>query len=158
MISYSLYETSLGKISIGSTSRGICWMHFGDSEQQLKEFAQKHDLGPVVSSPCSWSAVILNALNNNAFSHVPLDIHGTSFQKQVWQEIIKIDVGDTMTYQQLAACLGDEKSTRAVANACAQNNIALFIPCHRVVGKAGLTGYRWGLNTKEQVLKNEQFV
>lgn len=85
-----------------------------------------------------------------------LDLRGTVFQLRVWQALRKIPRGETRSYSQLAREMGDPKATRAVARACAVNRVALLVPCHRVVGADGsLTGYRWGLKRKQQLLKAE---
>jgi len=91
-----------------------------------------------------------------AASQVPLDLRGTAFQLRVWQALRQIPRGQTRSYSQLARELGDPKLTRAVARACATNRVALVVPCHRVVGASGsLTGYRWGIERKRQLLEAE---
>lgn len=82
---------------------------------------------------------------------------GTSFQKKVWDTLMKVPYGKTCSYLQLAKNMGNEKAVRAVANANAANAIALIIPCHRIIGSKGeLTGYGGGLNLKKQLLSLEQ--
>lgn len=83
---------------------------------------------------------------------------GTDFQKIVWNEIKKIPFGETKTYQQIANNIGKPNSCRAVANACGKNNLALLIPCHRVVGKNDLGGYKWNINRKIKLLELEKSV
>ena len=83
-------------------------------------------------------------------------LDGTPFQKKVWREIAKIPYGETKTYSDIAAAIGYPKSFRAVANACGQNKIALFIPCHRVTGINNNGGYKWGIDKKEWLLNLEQ--
>jgi AraC family transcriptional regulator of adaptative response/methylated-DNA-[protein]-cysteine methyltransferase len=85
-----------------------------------------------------------------------LDLRGTVFQLRVWQALRQIPRGETRSYSQLARELGDAKATRAVARASATNRVALLVPCHRVVGAGGsLTGYRWGVECKRQLLEAE---
>ena len=87
---------------------------------------------------------------------LPLDIQATAFQMQVWELLRKIPYGETVSYSQIAELLGDKKKVRAVARACANNRVAVVIPCHRVVGKNGnLAGYRWGIKRKEKLLEIE---
>lgn len=81
---------------------------------------------------------------------------GTSFQVKVWKEIMKIPKGETKTYSQIAKAIGSENSYRAVANACGQNKIAILIPCHRVIGKNSMGGFKWGKRTKEKLLQIEK--
>jgi AraC family transcriptional regulator of adaptative response/methylated-DNA-[protein]-cysteine methyltransferase len=87
---------------------------------------------------------------------LPLDLRGTAFQLRVWKALQEIPAGETKTYSQLAAEMGIPKSTRAVARACATNRVSVLVPCHRVVGASGsLTGYRWGVERKQALLKKE---
>ncbi len=87
---------------------------------------------------------------------LPLDIQGTAFQAQVWRALQKIPVGKTATYTEIAAALGRPKAVRAVARACAENKLALLVPCHRVVRRDGeLGGYRWGIERKRALLARE---
>ena len=88
---------------------------------------------------------------------LPLDLRGTAFQLRVWQALQEIPAGETKTYSQLAAEMGIPNSTRAVARACATNRVSVLVPCHRVVGVSGsLTGYRWGVERKRQLLAAER--
>lgn len=81
---------------------------------------------------------------------------GTEFQIKTWRQIKKIPYGETKTYSEIAEAIGHPNSCRAVANACGQNKIALFIPCHRVVGKKDLGGYKWGIGSKQWLLDMEK--
>jgi AraC family transcriptional regulator of adaptative response/methylated-DNA-[protein]-cysteine methyltransferase len=88
---------------------------------------------------------------------LPLDIRGTAFQQRVWQALREIPVGGTASYTEIARCIGAPGSARAVARACADNRIAVAIPCHRVVRNDGaLSGYRWGVARKSALLKKER--
>jgi AraC family transcriptional regulator of adaptative response/methylated-DNA-[protein]-cysteine methyltransferase len=85
-----------------------------------------------------------------------LDVRGTAFQQRVWQALREIPLGETATYSEVARRIGSPKAVRAVAGACAANNIALAIPCHRVIRNDGaLSGYRWGVERKRTLLKRE---
>ena len=87
---------------------------------------------------------------------LPLDIRGTAFQQRVWQALRDIPIGTTVSYGEIANKVGAPKSFRAVAQACGANNIAIAIPCHRVVrSDGGLSGYRWGIERKRSLLKSE---
>lgn len=86
----------------------------------------------------------------------PLFLQGTQFQLKVWRATQQIPAGKTTTYKDLASAIGHPGSWRAVANALANNKIAYFIPCHRVVGSNGkLAGYKWGIERKKVLLKIE---
>ena len=89
--------------------------------------------------------------------NLPVDVHGTPFQLRVWQELRAIPYGETRSYAQVAASLGQPKAVRAVARACASNRVALLVPCHRVVQSGGgLGGYRWGETRKRRLLEGEK--
>ena len=88
---------------------------------------------------------------------LPLDVQATAFQWRVWQELRKIPCGQTRTYSEIAAALGQPKAMRAVGRACATNPVSVVIPCHRVVREDGsLGGYRWGLQRKQALLRQEK--
>ena len=87
---------------------------------------------------------------------LPLDVQGTAFQQRVWQALRKIPAGSTASYTEVARRIGAPQSVRAVASACASNAIAVAIPCHRVVRTDGaLSGYRWGVARKRELLARE---
>jgi methylated-DNA-[protein]-cysteine S-methyltransferase len=97
-------------------------------------------------------------LKRNKFN-LPLNPKGTTFQKKVWGELLKIPYGKTTTYGEIASKIGNKNASRAVGGANNKNPIPIFIPCHRVIGKSGnLTGYALGLDIKEKLLKLEQKV
>lgn len=82
---------------------------------------------------------------------------GTEFQKKVWTELLNIPYGCTKTYKEIAVAIGNQKSARAVGNACNKNPLPIIIPCHRVVGSDGkLTGYNGGMDIKEFLLLMEK--
>ena len=83
-----------------------------------------------------------------------IKLNGTPFQLKVWRCIINIPYGSTKTYKEIAQEIGNPNAYRAVANACGKNNIALFVPCHRVIGKNNIGGYKWGKNKKKMVTKS----
>jgi AraC family transcriptional regulator of adaptative response/methylated-DNA-[protein]-cysteine methyltransferase len=90
-------------------------------------------------------------------AELPIDILGTAFQHRIWTALRTIPPGETATYKDIAARIGDPKASRAVAGACAANTIALVIPCHRVIREdGGLAGYRWGLERKARLLAREK--
>jgi AraC family transcriptional regulator of adaptative response/methylated-DNA-[protein]-cysteine methyltransferase len=87
---------------------------------------------------------------------LPLDLRGTAFQERVWKALREIPVGSTASYAEVAQRIGAPTSFRAVAQACGANWLAVAIPCHRVVRSDGnLSGYRWGVERKRQLLERE---
>jgi AraC family transcriptional regulator, regulatory protein of adaptative response / methylated-DNA-[protein]-cysteine methyltransferase len=95
--------------------------------------------------------------NNQLLPDLPCDLTGTNFQKQVWQFLKTIPSGKTYSYSVLAKAIGKPKAVRATASACAKNQIALIIPCHRIVPESGGVGeYRWGSKLKAKLLVAER--
>ena len=94
--------------------------------------------------------------NKKKLASLPLDIRGTAFQLLVWRYLQTIPAGDVRSYTQVAQAIGKPRAVRAVASACARNNVGLLIPCHRVIrGDGGLAGYRWGIDHKRNLLEIE---
>ena len=86
-----------------------------------------------------------------------LDLRGTEFQLKVWKAIMQVPFGETISYQQLAANIGQPEAVRAVATAVGQNPMAVIIPCHRIIHKDGTIGeYHWGRELKEKLLEWEK--
>jgi AraC family transcriptional regulator of adaptative response/methylated-DNA-[protein]-cysteine methyltransferase len=105
-----------------------------------------------------WVAEIVAALDGErARPDVPLDLQASAFQWKVWQELQRIPFGETRSYSEIAAAIGSPKGARAVASACANNRVAVVIPCHRVIRRGGeLGGYRWGIERKKRLVEKER--
>ncbi len=160
-IGYTLAETSLGKVLVAATHRGISAVYLGDAERSLVGALKKEyplaELQRAEISDQRWLKEILHRVEGEAPSlELPLDVQATAFQRRVWQELQKIPRGATRTYTQVARALGKPRSVRAVARACATNPVSIVVPCHRVIRTDGtLAGYRWGLQRKEKLLERE---
>lgn len=88
--------------------------------------------------------------------NIKLQPQGTQFQKQVWNQLMKIPFGETVSYKDIAVGIGNEKAVRAVGNANGKNNIVIIIPCHRIIGSDGtLVGYGSGQDRKQWLLDHE---
>jgi AraC family transcriptional regulator of adaptative response/methylated-DNA-[protein]-cysteine methyltransferase len=149
-----------GWLIIGSTDRGICWLALGDSPEAAEASLRTEFPAAQIAPDPALSATIAKVLKlvrgEKQTENLPLDLRGTAFQLRVWRALQEIPAGETRTYSQLAAEMGIPASTRAVARACATNRVSVLVPCHRVVGVSGsLTGYRWGIERKHGLLKNE---
>ena len=161
-IQYTLVTSSLGRLLVGRTDRGICAVYPGDSdtalEQQLAaEFPRAERRK--VALPFAEARLVRDALDKGARELPALDVGGTAFQRLVWAALAKIPVGETRTYGEVAKSIGHEGSARAVARACATNNVAVLVPCHRVIREdGGMGGYRWGMKRKEALLSRESGV
>jgi len=164
-IGWSAALSPFGWILVGATERGLCWLSIAGSEAEAEatlraEFpvAEMHRDKGLAGWVEAALAVVQGTEAGEAAqkTELKLDLRGTAFQLRVWQALRGIPRGETRSYSQLAREMGDPKSTRAVARACATNRVALVVPCHRVVGVSGsLTGYRWGVERKRQLLETE---
>jgi AraC family transcriptional regulator of adaptative response/methylated-DNA-[protein]-cysteine methyltransferase len=161
-IRWAVAPTSLGTVLVAASGRGICAVLLGDnpaslSAELLRRFpsAQLKDGGVVFQEILKQ---VIHAVDEpRAGIRLPLDIRGTAFQQRVWQKLIEIPIGSTVSYAEVARKIGKPKAARAVAQACASNNIAVLIPCHRVVrGDGTLSGYRWGVERKSELLRRER--
>jgi O-6-methylguanine DNA methyltransferase len=138
--------TPIGSLKITSHQGKIYDVKIGDDKREI------------INNP-HIKQDVKNYFSGKSFQFVSrLKIEGTSFQRQVWQTIMTIPYGTTMTYQDVAISIGRPTACRAVANACGQNKLALFIPCHRVIGKHNLGGYYWGSWIKKWLLAWEWYV
>jgi AraC family transcriptional regulator of adaptative response/methylated-DNA-[protein]-cysteine methyltransferase len=164
-IGYTTAKSPFGWLVVGATERGLCWLALAgtsaEAEASLRaEFpAATLHRDPSLSSLVDAALdVVLGPTNKSEKSAPPqVDLRGTAFQLRVWQALRAIPRGETRSYSQLAREMGIPNSTRAVARACATNRVALVVPCHRVVGVSGsLTGYRWGVERKRQLLEAER--
>lgn len=161
-IRYATGESGLGCVLVAASGRGICAILLGDAADELIEDLRmrfpRAELEPAAPDFADWVArviVYVDAPGNGI--GLPLDIRGTAFQRRVWEVLQTIQAGDTLSYSDVAARLGEPKAVRAVAGACAANSLAVAVPCHRVVARnGGLAGYRWGLARKRALLEREQ--
>jgi AraC family transcriptional regulator, regulatory protein of adaptative response / methylated-DNA-[protein]-cysteine methyltransferase len=164
-ISYAVGTTSLGLVLIAATDKGLSFLQFGDTQHQL--LAQlvaeyPHAEIELMSSAneeqlSDWLALLNQFIDGSSIDlTIPLDVRGTAFQKKVWDFLRRIPYGEVMSYGEIAQAIGSPKAYRAVANACAGNNVALVIPCHRVIrGDGAIGGYRWGESRKRAIIDLE---
>ncbi len=165
-ISYAAAATPLGLLMIGATDRGICFIHWGRNEDELRTALQKEFPaaklipmgGPGQEQFSAWMKSLSAYLQGSRdLLDLPLDIRGTAFQIKVWKYLQKIPAGKTCTYTDVAKGIGRPEAARAVARAIATNRIAVAIPCHRVIRSDGsLSGYRWSPERKRRLLDLEQ--
>jgi len=157
---YAVARTALGTVAIGATSRGLRGALFvdgpGDARQALaEEFpgARLTEDGPALAA---YVEAVHAAADGHPAREVSLDLHGTPFQRRVWDALRSVPTGSTATYAAIAERIGAPRAVRAVAGACARNHIALLVPCHRVVrSDGGWGGYRWGIDRKRALLDAE---
>ena len=160
-IHFALGQCTLGAILVARSTRGICTIALDDTPEQLlqalqDQFPHAELIGAEADFEQQIARVIAFVDAPQIGLDLPLDIRGTAFQQRVWQALRAIPVGETVSYSELAQRIGSPQSTRAVANACAANTLAVAIPCHRVVRQNGnLSGYRWGIERKQKLLAAE---
>ena len=161
-IQFAVAECSLGSILVATTEVGVCAIALGEDPQTLVNDLQdrfpQSQLQPGDAQFEQMIAAVVGFVEAPQIGlNLQLDIRGTAFQQRVWQLLREIPPGSTASYAEIACKLGNPKAVRAVAQACAANPIALAIPCHRVVRTDGaLSGYRWGIERKRQLLQRER--
>ena len=160
-ITFAVVPCALGRLLVAATARGICRVAIGDDapalERELRAEFSAATIARDDDGLRSWVAEITAHLDGRRpHLDLPLDVRATAFQRRVWEALRKIPYGSTRSYSQIARALGNAKATRAVARACATNPVAIVVPCHRVVREDGdLAGYRWGVDRKNAILKQE---
>ncbi len=161
-IRFTTVETGLGWALVAATERGICMTALGDErlalEAELRRRFPAALIWPADAKLTAWAEQIVGFITRpDAQPDLPLDIRGTAFQALVWRALQKIPPGRTASYTEIAAALGRPSAVRAVAQACANNKLALLVPCHRVVRSDGdLAGYRWGVERKRALIARER--
>lgn len=151
-------KSPLGCVFVAWTQRGVCHVALGDTPATLlRELETRLPQATFVAQKlCPWRAAVLDAARGRRHSAVPLHMQGTAFQERVWQALRKIPRGQTRSYGELAKSVRAPGAARAVGTACANNTIALLVPCHRAVRSDGsLSAYRWGIDRKEAILLSE---
>lgn len=159
-VRYTTGDSTLGRVLLAATDRGVCGIAIGDTDREVVAFAELEFPG-AVSDPAGladwFAALCVHLTGDTPETGLPLDARGTVFQRRVWDVLRRIPRGETRTYREVAAGIGNTAAVRAVARACATNPVSVLIPCHRVIGSDGrLTGYRWGLARKRALLARER--
>ncbi len=165
-ISYASADSALGRLMIGATDRGICFLQFAESDADLLRMLGEEypaaTVEPMKESSAAQFELWMAALNEHLAGkankiELPLDIRATAFQWKVWRYLQTIPYGAVKSYSEVAVDLGQPTAARAVARACATNRVALVIPCHRVIrGSGELAGYKWGLDRKRALIDRER--
>jgi AraC family transcriptional regulator of adaptative response/methylated-DNA-[protein]-cysteine methyltransferase len=165
-INWASASSPFGWVIVGATDRGICWLSLAATKAAAEATLREEFPAATLRRDPSLSRYVDLALETvgsstplvqKQSSMESLDLRGTVFQLRVWQALRQIPRGQTKTYSQLARELGNPNATRAVARACALNRVSVLVPCHRVVGVSGsLSGYRWGVERKRQLLDAER--
>lgn len=157
-IRWAVAATDLGPLLVAATSKGICRVAFGEDAKAL---ARRFPLAELAEGGADLAGLVervVSAVNvPGRGADIPLDVRGTAFQEAVWQELRRIPSGETRTYAQIAAAIGNPGAVRACGSANGANPVAVLIPCHRVVRTDGsLGGYAWGEDVKAELLRRER--
>jgi len=161
-IRFAVGESSLGSILVAQSDRGVCAILLGDDPDELiADLERRFPRAELLGGDDAFEQVVATVVGFVEAPCVgldlPLDIRGTAFQQRVWNALRTIPPGETASYKQVAEKIGSPTSTRAVAQACGANSIAVAIPCHRVVRTdGGISGYRWGVERKRALLDRER--
>ena len=160
-IRFAIGESSLGAILVASSEKGVASILIGDDPNALvQDLQDRFPKARLVGGDADYEKLVARVVGlveaPRLGMDLPLDVRGTAFQQRVWQALREIPAGRTASYTEIAARIGSPSSVRAVAGACAANNIAIAIPCHRVVRNDGnLSGYAWGVERKRTLIARE---
>lgn len=160
-IRFAVGQCTLGAILVAQSDRGICAISLGDDPDALvRELQDRFPQARFVGGDRTFEQLVARVVGlveqPGRGLDLPLDLRGTAFQQRVWQALREIPPGRTVSYAQVAERIGAPTSSRAVAQACGANTVAIAIPCHRVVRRDGsLSGYRWGVERKRELLQRE---
>jgi len=161
-IRFAVGLCSLGSILVARSAKGICAILLGDDPDALvRDLQDRFPKAQLIGGDEAFESTVARVIQfveqpARKFD-LPLDVRGTAFQQRVWQALRTISAGATATYAEIATRIGAPGAVRAVAQACGANNLAVAIPCHRVVRTDGsLSGYRWGVERKQDLLTKER--
>jgi AraC family transcriptional regulator of adaptative response/methylated-DNA-[protein]-cysteine methyltransferase len=162
-IRYTIAELPIGRVLVATTDRGVCAVELGATDDDVVRALTSDFPNAVIVrddvEPRDWARAVIERVRDprrTPSGEIPLDIGGTAFQQRVWKALREIPVGERRSYREVANAIGAPTATRAVARACATNRVAVVIPCHRVVREDGsLSGYKWGVDRKRQLLDDE---
>jgi AraC family transcriptional regulator, regulatory protein of adaptative response / methylated-DNA-[protein]-cysteine methyltransferase len=157
-IRWAVVDTALGKMLLAATDKGICRLSFDEDEAALQRRFPNAD---IIAGGYALEHLVTGAIaaveNPANMPDLPLDVAGTAFQQAVWNELKRIPAGETRTYTDIAAAVGSPNAVRAAGSANGANNVAVLIPCHRVIRSDGsLGGFAYGLERKQALLDKER--
>ncbi|WP_151209003.1 bifunctional DNA-binding transcriptional regulator/O6-methylguanine-DNA methyltransferase Ada [Bordetella petrii] len=160
-IRFAVGQCALGAILVACSQRGICAISLGDDPEALvRELQDRFPNARLHGADSAFEQLVAQVVGfveaPAVGLNLPLDVRGTAFQQRVWQALRDIPAGATASYAEIADRIGAPKAVRAVAQACGANQLAVAIPCHRVVRRDGdISGYRWGVERKRELLRRE---
>jgi len=157
-IRWTIADTSLGAMLVAATDRGLCRVSFDEDEAALRARFPNAEIVEGGSALATLAAqVVANVESPDRDQDLPLDVQGTAFQEAIWQALRAIPLGETRSYAELAAMVGNPGAVRAAGTACGANPVAIVVPCHRVQrGDGTLGGYAYGVDRKVVLRKRER--
>ncbi|MEO6042190.1 MAG: methylated-DNA--[protein]-cysteine S-methyltransferase [Croceibacterium sp.] len=157
-IRWAIVATTLGPMLVAASAKGVCRLSFGEGREALAARFPKAGLVEGGADFADLLQQVVAAVERPGTGlDIPLDVQGTAFQQRVWAELRKIPPGETRSYAQIAAAAGNSGAVRAAGSANGANNVAVLIPCHRVIRSDGsLGGYAYGLDIKRELLARER--
>jgi AraC family transcriptional regulator, regulatory protein of adaptative response / methylated-DNA-[protein]-cysteine methyltransferase len=162
-IKFTTGTSPLGCVVVAATPKGVCMVSLRGSDADAEEYVRARYPEAEVARDDGGLELELNAVRERIAGRgldieIPLDLRGTEFQREVWNQLLAIPAGKTRTYLDVAQAINRPKATRAVAQACGANPVAVVVPCHRVVmsdgsigGYSGLPGVKRALLSAEGV-------
>lgn len=164
VIRTAVADCPFGRLMVGVTDKGVCYIGFGEPDQiLLDDLRQRFPRARIEDDDEALAGTVRAVIDfleePKQALDLPLDLRGTAFQQRVWRTLSRIPSGETRSYAEVARMMGDAKAVRAVARSCARNPVPLAVPCHRVIGSDGsMTGYRWGVPRKRALLEKEAMI
>jgi AraC family transcriptional regulator of adaptative response/methylated-DNA-[protein]-cysteine methyltransferase len=161
VIRFAIGDCDLGAILVAATDKGVCAILLGEDPDTLaRQLQDRFPRADLIGADAEFEATVARVVamveQPGVGLDLPLDIRGTAFQQRVWETLRQLKSGETASYAEIARRIGAPKATRAVAQACAANNLAVAVPCHRIVRTNGdLSGYAWGVERKRALLERE---
>lgn len=158
---FTTAPSSLGTVLVARSAQGVSAVLLGDDRAELEREIVLRFPDATRSDDAETTALarrVVDVIESpSRGDDLPLDLQGTAFQRDVWNALRAIPAGRTATYAEVAERIGRPAAVRAVGQACGANNVAVLVPCHRVVrGDGSLSGYRWGVERKRALLERER--
>jgi AraC family transcriptional regulator of adaptative response/methylated-DNA-[protein]-cysteine methyltransferase len=159
VIRWGLHDGPLGRVLLGVTERGVCWLSFvTEDDPAIDEFQREWQGATLVRDQATTADYVRRGfeLAERSSEPLPLLLRGTNFQIKVWEALLRIPFGQVVSYQAIAHAVGQPRAVRAVGRAVGRNNVSWLIPCHRVILSTGVIhNYRWGAAQKRRLLTLE---
>ena len=149
-IRWTIAATSLGPMLVAATDKGLCRVSFDEGEDALHARFPHAEIVPGGAALADLAAQVVASVESpDRDQDLPLDVQGTAFQEAIWQALRAIPLGETRSYAELAAAVGNPKAVRAAGTACGANPVSIIVPCHRAQRSDGtLGGYAYGIDRK----------